>query len=164
MSVRFLIVPILLVFLINSCNSAEENELYSACYSSCIKQYKCEWGDSFISSREITCSEYCNNIENKSTGQKEIFDCVNESECENIYSCGLNVENDSICKQACEKMVECDSVENGGDGALDEVWLESCQNSCDEADEIDDTKAKCIVDTDCENLYTECSSGAENQL
>lgn len=74
-----------------------------------------------------------------------------------LSACGNPYRDE--CRDACTKMFDCDSTDNGGSGALTAAWLTSCQNSCDEADEIDDTKAKCIIETACENL-TDCGTGA----
>jgi len=75
-----------------------------------------------------------------------------------LSACGDPFRDD--CKSACKKMLDCDDEDNGGSGALNIDWLYSCQNSCDEADEIDDTMAKCIIAAECENMASECGTGS----
>lgn len=73
-----------------------------------------------------------------------------------LAACGDPNRED--CKEACTKLRTCDKAENGGSDALDNQWLSSCHASCDEADEIDETTAKCIVKATCDTISA-CGAG-----
>ena len=66
--------------------------------------------------------------------------------------------NRDNCKKVCEKMLQCNDIEEGGSGALNNQWLTNCKNACDEADEIESTITNCMLNTECENIAKECGS------
>lgn len=62
-----------------------------------------------------------------------------------------------LCRQACDTVLTCDSPENGGAGALNDRWHESCQQSCaGDAPPFEEDLAACVVDTTCDSM-TDCS-------
>ena len=72
---------------------------------------------------------------------------------------GCGDPNREDCKKACEKMVQCDDIAEGGSGALDDQWLTNCKNACDEADEIESTIADCMLNTECADIASTCGTG-----
>ncbi|RJO63036.1 MAG: hypothetical protein C4523_21410 [Myxococcales bacterium] len=64
------------------------------------------------------------------------------------------------CKNACQKLVDCDDPDNGGTGSLNTQWLTSCESACEEADEIAEDVADCLNKTNCADIQAECGTGA----
>lgn len=77
------------------------------------------------------------------------------------FAIGCGDPNRQLCKDACNALKHCDSAAEGGSDVLDEPWLISCEAGCDEADEINDIIAECVVNhkDDCENMNLDCQTG-----
>ena len=72
---------------------------------------------------------------------------------------GCGDPNREVCKKACERIYACDQPETGGAGALNDAWLSSCKSACEEADEIDEEVANCLIKTDCASMSQNCGAG-----
>lgn len=73
---------------------------------------------------------------------------------------GCASPNRGQCKKSCEKLAACDAKLNGDDAEFGEDWLRICKDSCDAADDIDSSLAKCIVGTECDKLLSTCKIGS----
>lgn len=62
------------------------------------------------------------------------------------------------CKRACDKLQQCDAIDNGENSPFDDDWLRVCKEGCDAANEINETKVKCINKTSCETMVKDCST------
>lgn len=72
---------------------------------------------------------------------------------------GCGDPNREDCKQACQKMYDCDNTTTGecpGTSTLDLNWLNGCKNSCAEADHINATATQCILSASCCSIAEEC--------
>ena len=77
-----------------------------------------------------------------------------------VYVGGCGDPNREDCKKACQKLMECDDTDNGGQGVLTDSWLSSCKSACDEADDINGNIADCIIKTECTEISQECGTGS----
>ncbi len=77
-----------------------------------------------------------------------------------VMALGCGDANRADCKSSCEKIYDCDDPDNGGSGVLDDTWLLSCKSACEEADEIAEDVADCILKTNCEDIERECGAGS----
>ncbi|RJO63046.1 MAG: hypothetical protein C4523_21460 [Myxococcales bacterium] len=93
------------------------------------------------------------------------FACSSNSDCADDEGCGSAEEDEAsylktVCKDACQKLVDCDDFENGGTGSLNEHWMSSCRDACEDVDKIAEDVADCLNSTPCADIQEECGTGA----
>ncbi len=66
-----------------------------------------------------------------------------------VFGAGCADPNRELCRKACQTISDCDKQ----DGNLDDAFLDSCNAQCEEADQINESFARCISETDnCDDL------------
>ena len=76
-----------------------------------------------------------------------------------VLTAGCAAPNRALCRQACQKLYECGREDPAGNN-ITQVWLESCNTACEQADEINDGQAKCVNDHSCAEIPEACIQGA----